>query len=119
MGITEEQHNRALTNLRILRERDPYHLTRVKDALGFNKNVVITWIRSGKIPERYVEDVIEITEELLALPLDEPSPTRNAKGYHTCVFRPNILCSDHTRCKSCGWSPEVEARRIKAWREAK
>lgn len=100
---THTAMRRALQELKILRARDPYHLTRVKEALGFNKNVVITWIRNEYIPGKYVEDVLEITQRLMQLPIDEPSPRHNIKGGHDCIMRENILCSDHTRCQRCGW----------------
>lgn len=115
---THTAMKRALQELKILRARDPYHLTRVKEALGLNKNVVITWIRNEYIPGKYVEDVLEITQRLMQLPVDEPSPRHNVKGGHDCIMRENILCSDHTKCAACGWNPEEEQRRTVLHREA-
>jgi len=119
MTTIEEKQKKALDELKILRDRDPYHLTRVKEALGFNKNVVVSWIRSGSVPKTYVDAVLEVTGKLLQLPLDEPSPeTRNSKGRYACIYKNYVLCSDHTKCDRCGWAPEVERRRIAESREA-
>ena len=119
MTTIEEKQKKALDELKILRDRDPYHLTRVKEELGFNKNVVVSWIRSGSVPKTYVDAVLEVTRKLMELPLDEPSPeTRNSKGRYACIYKNYVLCSDHTKCDKCGWAPEVERRRIAESREA-